>query len=194
MLANESSSTRSPTPEMIRRAREAAGLSRREAATLTSISPHTFSGWERGRYRIRPDRWLFLLHEFAGVRSERAAQVESLLAEIGARIHDRRSATLLDVTSRGPHRSPRYSDTVSAALRLIRPRPTYHEIAEWTGLSYSAIKSWMLRHDARHHRPMPRYAARLILLELSARVHEHPLLIEHRARSEVFFRRATAAL
>ncbi len=52
-----------PTPESIRAARAAAGLTQAEAAAVVHRpSYRTWQDWERGRARMPPDAWeLFLL-------------------------------------------------------------------------------------------------------------------------------------
>jgi putative transcriptional regulator len=52
----------SPTPEQIRAAREAAGLTQAAAATLIQCSRRAWVKWERGERQIHPAMWeLFLI-------------------------------------------------------------------------------------------------------------------------------------
>lgn len=48
---------RTPSPDEIRAAREAAGLSRKEAAWLVHSSVRTFEKWELGAQRMHPGLW-----------------------------------------------------------------------------------------------------------------------------------------
>lgn len=51
---------RAPTPDEIRAAREAAGLSRADAAALVYSSVRTIEKWELGAQRMHPAIWELL--------------------------------------------------------------------------------------------------------------------------------------
>ena len=58
---SRSNPARNPTPEQIRAARDAAGLSQADAASLIYSTERTWQGWEQGERRMHPGLWeLFL--------------------------------------------------------------------------------------------------------------------------------------
>lgn len=58
-----------PTPEQIRAAREAAGLTQTAASTLVHSTLRRWQEWEEGKHRMHPGLWeLFQLKSATGPR------------------------------------------------------------------------------------------------------------------------------
>jgi hypothetical protein len=63
-----------------------------------------------------------------------------------------------------------YSSLCRAVLASMDPRPTIDQLCDWTGLREHALRSWLRAPTSKAHRPMPRYALRLIAYELGTRL------------------------
>lgn len=48
-------------------------------------------------------------------------------------------------------------------------QPTLEDISEWTGIAIWSLQAWLKPITTRSHRPMPRWALRLIVHELRLR-------------------------
>src|SRR5262245_9189194 len=120
----------SPPSVMIRRAREAAGLTRHEAALVTGISERVFEGWEQGRYVPRPDRCTHAVERLGAVSAEDVRREVRL--RLGEAIASRARLTLR-AEPRGPERSVRYAQLVKVALACTEPRPSIAQVAAWAG-------------------------------------------------------------
>jgi transcriptional regulator with XRE-family HTH domain len=161
---NRQSDRSRPTPEEIRGARQAAGLTQRQAAALALIKPSTLSDLERGRYAMPAPTWALLRQGLVSVTAE--ALLRERLSGVSRILRRERSWQPRRSRNGAPNDGRLYPKLFRAALQISNPRPSLSDIAEWTGFSRWALEAWLKRPTARSHRVMPKSALRLILHEL----------------------------
>jgi transcriptional regulator with XRE-family HTH domain len=142
-VQHASTANTSPSPETIRRARRAAGLTQRGAAALIGISHRTFPKYEQGEVRMRPDRWELLKQKLAGETAEALLQrrLEETVRRFRAGLGARRGRPFRGRASTVDDN--RHAALLRLAIASCTPTPSLEELAHVTGYSVHEIRAWL---------------------------------------------------